>query len=511
MRKKSVGKNYILNIIYQLFTILVPLVTASYLSKVLGADGIGQYSYTYSLINYFVLFAALGFGYYGEREIANRQNDKKAQSILFWEIIIVRLFSVGISLSINCILATIGVYRTYTQLMWWWSLLIISQEFDISFLFQGNEDFLSIVIRTVIIKTLSIVLIFTLVKDSSQVWLYIICFAGSTLLGNISIWLSLPSCLVRIKLSELHPCKLIIPTLRLFIPTIAISLYTVLDKTLIGLIIQDTYTVFENVEIDGVEQTIEVVKKYSDLENGYYEQADKIINLCKTITCAMGTVMIPRNSNAFANNNTIQLKNNIYFTTNYVWFLGIPIMLGIIVLAPNLVPWFFGASFSKSISLIQLMSPLILLVGFSNVFGLQYLVPTKRDTKFTISILIGSLSNVALNVVLIYYFWSWGAVIASLIAEALVTITMALIVRKELSIKKIIIQSWKYWVAGIVMFGVGYVTQLFLSSSIINSIILILECVFVYLIVLIVEKDDFLKMVFKKAIAQLSKIKRKKQ
>ena len=135
----------------------------------MSPEGIGQYSYTYSLITYFTIFGALGFGYYAQREIAKYQNDKYMQSKVFWEVNICRLLSVGIALAVNLILCFTKVYGDYELLMLLFSINIIATAFDIAFFFQGNEDFGKIVIRNVIIKILSIIAIFLFVKDTNDV------------------------------------------------------------------------------------------------------------------------------------------------------------------------------------------------------------------------------------------------------------------------------------------------------------------------------------------------------
>ena len=157
MAAKSIKKNYIYNLIYQVFLLIVPIIVTPYLSRILGPDGTGQYSFTYSLANYFILFGALGFGYYAQREIAKHQDNKLIKSLIFWEILIVRLFSVGMSLAVTVILNVTGLYGSYSLLMWWWILIIAAQAFDITFLLQGNEEFAKIAIRNVIIKIISIV------------------------------------------------------------------------------------------------------------------------------------------------------------------------------------------------------------------------------------------------------------------------------------------------------------------------------------------------------------------
>lgn len=268
-KNKNVKKNYFYNLIYQIFLIIVPLVVMPYVSRVLTPDGIGKYSFSYSINVYFTSFAALGFVTYGQRIIANNQNNKIEQSKNFWEIIICRAISVAISLGLSLILSTIDVFKDYNLLLFILNLNIIAVAFDISFFFQGNEEFSKIVVRNVIIRLITIALIFILVKKKDDLWLYTLIQSGSLLLGNLSLWPYLKNRLCKVNISILKPMSHFYSTFRLFIPTIATQIYVMVDKTLIGVLINDTYTVIEN--------GVEIIKKYSDLENGLYEQAEKIV------------------------------------------------------------------------------------------------------------------------------------------------------------------------------------------------------------------------------------------
>ncbi len=500
-KKKSIGKNYFYNLLYKIFVLIIPLITTPYISRVLSPEGVGKYSFTYSITSYFVLLAALGFGVYAQREIAKHQQNKEKTTKVFYEILIVRFVSVSISVLLCIILNISGVYSTYSELMWWWVILIVAEEFDITFLYQGNEEFGKIAFRNILIKTVGLVLIFGFVKDASDVWLYVLCYAGSTFIGNISLWLGAPKYLVKIKLKELHPLKHLIPTIKLFIPTIATSVYTILDKTLIGFLVNDTYTVIE----DGVE----VIKKYSDLENGYYESAEKIVKVALAIVTSLGPVMIPRNSNEYANGNMEKLKSNIYFSSNIIWLLGVPLALGIVAVAPNMVPWFLGSGYDSSILLLQVFSCLIIFIGFSDIFGLQYLVPTNKDFKYALAIICGAISNLILNFILIPILWSRGAVIASIASEGLITIIMMLMIRREISLKRIFMQCPKYIIAGGVMFVAVYFTGKVIPPSIWGTVVLGTMGVFIYFILLIILRDHFvlhyLGVISKKVLKKCNK------
>ena len=495
--RKNVKKNYIYNVIYQLFLIIVPLVVTPYISRVLLPEGVGKYSFSFSIITYFTIFGALGFGFYAQREIAKHQNDLEAQSRVFWEINICRLLPVFVSLITNVIICISGLYKEYTNLMWIFNLNIFALIFDIAFYFQGNENFLKLVLRNVIIKSLSIVLIFVFVKKQEDLWIYTLINALLVVVSNLSLFVGIHKYLVKVSLKSLRPFRHLPGTLKLFIPTIATSIYTVLDRTLVGLLIADTYTVIENGK--------EIIIKASDIENGYYEQSEKIIKMSLTIITALGSVMIPRNSNEIALGNIEKVKENIYKTTKLVWLIGIPMTLGFICVAANMVPWFFGDGYEKCIILMQIFSPLILIIGFSNVFGLQYMVPKGEDRNFSIALIAGAFINLILNCIFIPFYWSIGAAIASIIAELCVTFIMAMMVKKDISMIKVLFSSWKYLIAGAIMFVPCWLLNMYLTSSIINTFIIVVAGVLSYIIVLLLLRDEILIGTIKKLINKVKK------
>ena len=499
-KKKSVKKNYFYNLIYQLFLIIVPLVLTPYVSRVLTTEGVGQYSFSYSLILYFTIFGQLGFTIYAQREIAKHQGDKYNQSKSFWEINICRMLPVSLAFITNLILCLLNVYGDYNKLMFIFLINIGALYFDIAYFFQGNEEFGKICIRNIIIKSLSIACVFIFVKNINDLWLYALILSLSVILSNISLWTYMPKRLCKVNIKELKPLSHLKGTFILFLPTIATSIYTVLDKTLIGLIITDTYTVEE----DGVE----IIKKVSDLENGYYEQSEKLIKMVMTVITCIGTVMIPRNTKELSLGNYDKVKENITLSSKIVMLIALPMILGIVVVSPFVVPWFFGSGYDKCVILMQILSPLIIIIGFSNVFGLQYLIPAGKDFKYTIAVTIGAIVNLILNSIFIYFWWSIGAAIATIIAECFVTIIMAIMVRKELNIFKVILSSWKAIISSVIMFVAIFFIAKKLDHNVLNTFIIIGIGALIYLTLIILLKDKIVLSTIKKIF---NKFKKKKE
>ena len=466
-KKNSIGKNYIYNLLYEIFLLIVPVLVTPYVSRVLGEEASGQYSYSFSIITYFTLFAALGFGRYAQRLIAQHQGDIKQQSIDFWEIFIARLIPITLTLAVYLLLLALNIYdQKYVALMMIFTINIIAIAFDVTFYFQGNEEFGKIVIRNVLVKFIGFICIFVFVKDSSDLVIYAAIQSLIIFFSNVLLWLYMPKYLIKVSKSEIRPLKHLPATIILFLPTIATSIYTSLDKTLIGVITRN------------------------DAENGNYEYAERIVKMALTVVTSLGTVMIPRNSQQFANGNIKGVENNIYKSSRFVMLVGMPMVLGLIAVSDNFVPWYLGAGYLKAANLIKLMSPIIVIIGFSNVFGLQFLIPSGQDKKFSIAVITGAAINFCLNIVMIKWLASYGAAIATVIAEVVVTVVMLIFIRKNISARRIIIDSWKYCIAGLVMFTVCYCIGRGLTPSIVHTCEIVVTGALIYILVIMLLRDD---------------------
>lgn len=490
-KNTSIKKNYFYNLLYQIFVIIIPLITTPYISRVLGSDGIGQYSFCYSIASYFVLFGALGFNTYAQREVAIFQGDKNNQTLVFWEVFILRIFSVFVSAIIYFFIIQLFFGSTdYYYIFLILLITVLSTIFDITFLYQGNEEFGFIVLRNAIIKLIGIASIFIFVRKSGDVWIYALCQSVILILSNLTLWTRIKKVLVKVDLSRIKPLRHLLPTLKIFIPTIAASIYTMLDRTLIGVLVTG-----ETTNISG-----EIVK-IADVENGYYEQSEKIVKLILTVLTSLGVVMIPRNSNVVASGNKNEFISNIYGAFKFVSIIGFPLAFGLAAISFNFCPWFFGDGYEKVPLLIIMFCPLILIIGCSNILGVQYLLPLKKDNFCSVAIVSGAVLNLILNIILIPLFLSYGACIASISAELIVVILMFIFSRKDIKVTIILKECIKPLISATIMFLVVYFTSKLFESRIIFSLILIIEGIIIYfsLLLLLREKTliTYIKKIFK--------------
>lgn len=478
-KEKSVKKNYVYNVCYELLTILMPLIVTPYLSRVLGAEGIGIISYTESIVSYFTMVAAMGIMRYGQREISYIRNSLEARSIVFWNTKVLEFITAAITM---CVYLLFMLTQSNKLLYGVMSLNILGVFFDITWFFQGLEEFGKIISRNIIFKVINIAYVFGEVKSRDDMIVYAFGLAFFTMLSSLSMWWHLPGYVCSINKEKLHPFKDIKVVLSLFIPTIAIQVYTVLDKTMIGIIL------------------------HNPVENGYYEQGIKIAKTALTLVTSLGTVMVPRIGFYFQNRKENSVQELMYESYRFVWFLGLPLCIGMIMLSDLLVPWFLGSGFNKVGDLLKILALLILAIGINNVTGVQYLIPTKRQNIFTLTVLAGAASNFIMNLLLIPIWGSIGAAIASVVAETLIAVIQLIIVRKEISPMNVLIKGVHYFVAAGVMGSVLFTLVRSLPVSIANTFIAVFVGGSVYILVLFIEKDEFLFMNMSGAI---NKVKRK--
>ena len=473
MPKKSIAKNYLYNLTYQILILILPLITTPYLSRVLGADGIGIYTYTYTIVTYFVLFGSLGVALYGQREIAYAQENKEKRKKVFLELIIFRFITISIATIIYYMffIKAGGQYSVYYKIL---LFELIAGAFDISWFFQGLEEFKKTVTRNIMVRIISVALIFILVKTKQDLITYMYIYSLTVLLGNMLLWFYLPKYLKGIKVKNINIFTQVPAIVLLFIPQITSKLYNMLDTTMLGKLIADKS------------------------ETGYYEQSQKVIRVLLTIVTSLGTVMIPRMANMFANGEKENIKYYMKKSFSFVFLLSFPMIFGIICTAKEFVPIFFGSGYDKTIIIMILLSPIILLMGTGNVVGTQYLLPTKRQKEYTISVAVGVLSNFVLNYILIKLYQSIGACIASVISEFIILSIQFRYVKNEIKVKEVIKLSYKYLFASILMFIVCMFTRLFISTGIKSIISQVGIGATTYVIILLLLKDENLFLVIKK-------------
>ena len=471
---KKVVKNYLYNLGYQVLVILLPLITTPYVSRVLGAKGIGIYGYTNSITQYFILFGCIGLNLYGQREIAYYQKDIDQRSKVFFELLILRIITVSISIVLYYF--TFCQNKIYGFIFSIQIIDVIASMFDISWLYQGMEDFKKIVIRNTLVKICGLIIIFTFVKSPSDLSIYVLSYSITLLFGNLSMWMYLPKFIKKVKFNTLNIKKHLRPTIMLFLPQIATSIYTMLDKTMIGALTGNTSEV------------------------GYYEQSQKIIKMAMTLATSLGTVMLPRVANMYKEGKMNEVKESMYISFQFISFLAFPLCFGLIGISKGFVPWFFGDGYDKVVLNMMIIAPIIFIIGYSNVIGTQFLLPTGRQKYYTVSVCTGTVVNLVFNLLFIPHLLSYGAALATVIAEMSVTLVQIYVTKRIFSYKHIFKLVYKYIISSMAMLCCILVVSMIMSTGIIYTMIEIIIGIVVYFGILIILKDKSLMMFLNKII-----------
>lgn len=456
----SIKKNFIYNFAYQVLVIILPLITTPYISRVIGPEGIGIQSYTYSIANYFVLFAILGISNHGNRSIAMvRDNDEKLNRT-FSSIYLVQ-FIMSIIMIILYLLYSIFVVNDNRIIFIIQSIYIVSSLLDINWFFFGMEEFKLTVVRNIIIKIASVLSIFIFVKKSNDLYLYSLILALGNLISQIVLWVYLKRYVKFVKVTKEEILTQIKPILILFIPVISISIYKIMDKIMLG----------------SMSNMIEV---------GYFENSEKIMNIPLGFITALGTVMLPKMSNLYANGNESEGKKYIGLSLDFIMFISFGSMFGLIGVSPVLVPIFLGDKFINCINIVSMISVTIIFLAWANVIRTQFLIPRKKDKIYIVSTGIGAVVNLLINFLLIKKYGAIGATIGTIFAEATVCVYQSIMVRKELNIKVYIKRSIFYIIPGSIMCIVIRLLEKLLGQSIITGIIQIIVGGSLYIILCVI-------------------------
>lgn len=469
---RSLSQNLAAQLIYQMSLYLVPFITTPYLSRVLGSEMIGRYSYARSIASYFILAAGFGTATYGQRLIASLQADEARQRQAFRDLALLRC----IAAVAGCVLFGLTVVpgsvdpRMYVFV----GLEIFSVAADITWYFQGREQFPVVALCNGAAKFLMVGLLFLFVKTPADVAAYACVYTAMTLLGGGAQWLFLPrdnrldnGGMTLLNREKGH----IFCAFRLFVAQLAMQIYTVLDKTMIGLI------------------------THSEAENGYYDQAQKLIRLVEAVCTVIAPVIASRVAVLWSQGRKKEATDILEMSFRFVCCIGVPIVVGLQLIVRDFVPVYYGAGYAPVVPLLRVLSILPLVIGLSNVIGIQFLVPVGRENKLTASVTAGALVNVYLNLFLIRRMASTGAAIASVAAEVTVTVVQLYFVRQDMDIKKVFGNVLRYFLLSLPMAAAGCVLNLLVPGRLTRLTLVVAVCGLMYLAELLLFRDPMVRFV----------------
>ena len=430
----KVIKNYLYNLSYQILIIILPIITVPYVTRIFTSEDLGNYGFYNSIVSYFSLFAMLGIGIYGTKQIAAARD----VSSTFWNIYAIQLIASLLALFVY-VITLVSIPKMSGMVPIILGIVLLTKMIDISWLFTGKEDFKKITLRNTMVKVAGVISIFTFIKSSEDLYLYIFLIVIFDFLGQFVMWIPAkkfikrPSFDTKIIKKNLHPIVL------LFLPQVAISLYVVLDRTLLGLL-----------------------GSYSDV--GIYEQGQKLTSILLTVVSSLGAVMLPRIANLLSERKEKEAQNMVRFSFILYNLIIFPMIFGLIAINEVFVRLFLGQNFQDVKYVLYIIVFNIMFIGWTNILGYQVLVVRNKNKEFMLSTTIPAIVSVAVNITVIPFFGYIGASITSVVVEFLVfaiqwyysrnIINKNLLFNKDLA--KIICSS-------LVMFGVVMLCKIMLG------------------------------------------------
>lgn len=437
MKEKSIVKNSIYNIIYKVLNVLFPLISTVIISRTLSPSGVGKVSTAQNFVTYFTFLACLGLPNYGTREIAkNEENLSKT----FCELFILNFISTMFCIACYYIMiSSFPFFGSEKKLYIISGIAIILNIFNVDWFYQGKEEFKYIAIRSTIVKILMLLAVVFFIREKSDymkyAFIYCLAIAGNYILNVIN----LNKYNIKLESKNLNLCRHLKPVFVLFASSIAVELYSLLDVTMLSVQCDENIV-------------------------GYYSNSMKLVKVAISVITAIGGVLLPRLSCYLKNNEKNKLSSLVNSVFWIMLFFAVPSAIGMSVLADDIVFVLFGHEFMGAVMTVEILSALFLVVSFSNLFGIQILIAANEEKNVLICTILGALSNIILNIVLIPIWKQNGAAIASVISETIVTATMFICAKKyfDLKINKIYISA----------IGIGVIIMgalLFVVKSIIHN------------------------------------------
>lgn len=440
-----------MSLISQIIAVASPLIVTPFLARRLLADNIGIFSFTESVVFIFGIFALFGSQTHGQREIAYCRGDHKKELQTFAEIFLAS--GITVSLVLAGYVVFICLQNQYRLIYWILTLEFIAFHWDISWFYCGREDFKSLLYRNVLVKSLYVILVFALIRSEEDLPLYVLLRSGTLLLGGAALLLPVVCQCIREKIRVRRSAipghlKKMMP---LFVPQIAIQIYTVLDKTMIGVITQSAY------------------------QNGCYEEAMKVIRILMSFVAVISGVLTPRIASLFAAGDEEEIRRKLSAGLRLVCLITLPMVIGIDMVASVFVPWFLGPGYDAATRLLRILGILLLVIGVSQITG-SCLLAVRQEKCFTRNVCIGAAVNFLLNLWLIYMFLAQGAAYASVIAELIVTALMLYSCRKYLDFVGALRMFIPYLLCGAVMWGMLAVVKKYISCNGLGALLILAAC-----------------------------------
>ncbi|MEY8412510.1 oligosaccharide flippase family protein [Lachnospiraceae bacterium 62-26] len=479
MKRQSLSRNFAYQFLYQILILVIPLVLSPYLTRTLHETALGVYTYANSIAYYFIMFSMLGISRHGQRVISQNCKDELSLRKTFWSLFYVHAIVSVMVLSAYIIFVCFFV-KNYKSIYIIESFYVLSALFDITWFFYGIENFKSVVIKNAIVKIAECILIFLLIKSPKDLWIYTLICAAGVLIGQAVM---LPQAMHMIKPVQVSIKDMTVHLKPLFvfsISVIAVSLYTVFDKILLGIL-----TNADNV--------------------AFYEYANKIISIPKTVITVIGTVMFPRACKMVVLGDWKGQKRYIQYSFMLTSCIGMAALFGLLAIAKPFAILYYGESFAVTGRIMMAMSPLVYIIGTGDILRTQFLIPNHMDKQFNLCIMFNAIINIIVSVSLIPALGIFGVILGTVLAELFGILFQIIVCRQFVKVKEIIIPLLPFVVIGLVMFLVIRTMICIMDNSFISLIVQISVGGLIYLLLATVYIMTFYKEIRKKVIDRFSR------
>lgn len=468
--EKSISKNAVFNMLNRFLTVIFPLVIISYVSRILGASGVGVVSSAQNFSTYFTMAAALGIPSYGIRAIAQASKNKQMSDKVFTELYIINLISTCICVIIYIFfLNFMNLDNISRKLYLLFSILVIFNIFNIEWVYQGFEEYKYITVRNFIIKCISLTLLFVFVKNEKDVMGYgiIVCFGtvGNYVLNMVNV-----NKYVKFNFHSINLRRHISPILTFFASVVAIEIYSLLDVTMLTHMTNSYFV-------------------------GYYSNSTKIVKTVAGTLTAISAVLLPRLSLYFSLNDYKKIKKTSYQFLMITFILTIPCTIGLYLLSDQAVILVLGNEFIPAIQTVKILTFLIICMPLSGGVFCQLLLTAGKEKEYLVSVALGALLNVILNLIMIPRLQQNGAAFASILSEIAVCSLMIYFSRKVIKINISVRNALQLIVANVCMFIMLKLIIKLMDSLVISiAIKLAIEVIvggLVYFLILMLVKNEY--------------------
>lgn len=465
MKRKSIAFNYILNLIKTTLSILFPLISYPYVSRILSVDGLGAINFSTSFINYFLLIATFGINIYAVREGAKYRDNKKLLGKFVTEMLLISICTAILSFFLLFFSLLLPALSEYRALILIFSITIVFNVVGMEWFFQLMEDYQYITLRAIVFQILSLISLFIFVKDRNDIYVYalitVTANAGSQMLNLFRLTKEVEI----FKYKGYNIIPYFKPMFLIFLTLLSMNAYRYLDVTFLGFL-------------------------KNDLSVGYYSLSTKIINVIISMVSSVTVILTPRLAYHYKNKEFNKFFKIAYGSFDFILLLAIPIVVGVFSFSPVLVDFLGGSNFVPSVVTVRILSLTIL---FSNLNALLItpILTVMNQEKTVLKIFIFAvIFNIVTNMILIPIMDFNGSAIVTVLTEAIICILSVLSVRNVFVIKKLFKNIFQYLVACFIIVLCKIIISEFILSSGIVFIVTVFVSIILYFGILILFKND---------------------